>query len=950
MFLSNHFSKLLFMNFKLLFWLIFHPSAWRDYVNRIDSALLPDFALADLSTHYQLHPEIKRLKWIAFLIQPLWVLVVISLVLLSINFFHWFLFEGLPQVSSFVVQILSQFFPLKTLIENASSETKESMISFENMILGVSYGTMLCLVGSLISSVTISMAFGLVASALGGILLGVLIGLNGETGTLVAIWLGVFILSLASSMIASLPATPQKPQLTRQIYGVLISLAMSAIVLVAGGFLGAGVGMILKAMSVIDITSAQAQIIGMVAAAGLLLGWRLRDWRWMFILPLFFAAMMIFFMSVIFNLVNETDMLWLNKLLAGFTGGTVNAFLFTILFTLAYMLARYIAGIEAGIVTGILGSGGTYVGFVIFLAPHNLTDVLAGSLVGFILGLTYQKWLPVVLYPFFVVWNLSLYLLSQKRGSKQSVVLLHHHSAFWDEHQFLPLWGLEKQLVHVYQQDNHAASVAMAHLSAGAQSWAVESAQITLDSQSLARCQTITDIAAVYPKLLTSEQLTGATGDWLNSFREMSQKVEDALSQEQHQQQATLLSVIERFKGTLFSTKEESPELQRFRKTAAQWQGIVEKRADELLNIQELPNIYTFGPPINKKYHEVFAERPQVTHRLEQLLQNRHCPPLLLYGQRRTGKTSLLINLDYLLPSTFVMLFVDCQGPVSLARDPASLFYNLGRAINDAQEKYPKIKFPPLDEDGLRADPFTRFDQWLDKLEQATGDKTLLLALDEFVTIDEAFEDKRLQPAEILGMFRHIIQHRPRFRLLFAGTHTFANLQHWASYLINVQTVQIGYLSEEEARQLIERPVKYFPVRYTPEASQRLIAITRAHPALVQLVCGELIQLKNGQNVERRLKVEVDDVEVAVQRGLEHGAFFFADIEQNQVDDIGRAILHFMASHDEGVPVSQAALSEQFGNNLEQILASLKQRDIIEAQQEGYCFQVEMIRRWFAKE
>jgi len=939
MFLSNSLFKLGFINFKLLFWLIFHPSAWRDYVNRIEPTLVPDFALADLPSHCQHHPELKRLKSIVFLVQPLWILVVISLALLSIDFFHWFMIQGLPQV------LYDRGF-----ITIPPPKIDSYLIPFENIILGVSYGTMLCLVGGLISSVTISMAFGLVASALAGIILGILIGIKGTTAVLAAIWLGIFIISFAAAMTASLPATSQKHKLDRQIYGVIISLAMSAIVLIAGSTIGAGVGMLLK--TVIDITPAQAQIIGMAAAAGLLLGWRLKNWRWMLTLSFFFASIMAFLMSVIFNLVEETQILWLDKLLAGLTGGAVNGILFTLLFTLPYMLAnvlaRYIGGIWAGIIAGILGSGGTYVGFVIFINPNLLIPILVGSIVSLMVGLTYQKWLPIILYPFIAIWNLSLYLLAQKRGTEQSVTLLHRHSAFWDEHQFLPLWGLEKQLVHVYQQDAIAATAAMTQLSAGAQSWAVESAQIILDSQSLSRCQTIIDIAEIYPKLLTSEQLIGPTGDWLKSFREMSQKVEDALEQENHQQQATLMAVIDRLKGLLVS-KEVSAEVQLFRKTAAQWQGIVEKHADELLNIQELPNIYTFGPPINKKYHEVFAERPEVTKRLEQLLQKRHCPPLLLYGQRRTGKTSLLINLDYLLPSTFVMLFVDCQGPVSLARDPASLFYNLGRAINEAQEKYPNIKFPPLNEDTLRTDPFTRFDEWLDKLEQATGDKTLLLALDEFVTIDEAFEDKRLQPAEILGMFRHLIQHRPRFRLLFAGTHTFADLQHWASYLINVQTVQIGYLSEEEARQLIEQPIKYFPVRYTPEASQRLITVTRAHPALVQLVCGELIQLKDGQNVEKRLKVEIDDVEKATKRALSVGSFFFADIEQNQVDDTGRAILYFIASHGEGIPVSQTALSTQFGNNLEKTLASLKQRDIIEAQEDGYCFQVEMIRQWFVK-
>jgi hypothetical protein len=62
---------------------------------------------------------------------------------------------------------------------------------------------------------------------------------------------------------------------------------------------------------------------------------------------------------------------------------------------------------------------------------------------------------------------------------------------------------------------------------------------------------------------------------------------------------------------------------------------------------------------------------------------------------------------------------------------------------------------------------------------------------------------------------------------------------------------------------------KYFPLRYTPEASQRVLTVTRQHPALVQLLCGDL-------------KVQPDDVEAVIPHALKFGGFFFADIEQSR--------------------------------------------------------------------
>jgi DNA polymerase III delta prime subunit len=940
---TRSFFQFVFTPFQMFFWLIFHPSAWRNYIHQIDPNLSPDFALADLANHSSPSPELKRLWRAIFLIQPILMAIVIAIVLLTINL---------------VPRMIEAFPIMPTSLETLEPATKinpfENFISIGHLILGISYGVMLYLVGTLISSFTISFAFGIVSGTLGGFLTGILFGLAGTTAEPAGIGLGIFIMSLAGSILASLSQDHKKWPILRQFVGVIIGLTISGIVLLLGSFLGATFGdlLILLAPSV-QLTIPQAQIIGMAAAAGLIIGWRFQDRRWMPTLALLFASIIWLLISLIFNIVNkiDTEYTLLEPLLSGLTGGTVNAILFSVLFTLPYLfanlLARYIADVWAGILAGILGSGSAYLLFAILLNPNQFIWLIGSGLLSMLLGLSYRKWLPILLYPFTAAWN-GLLLRAQRQQPEQSVQLLQQHSVFWDEHQYLPLWGLEKQLINVYQHDQNAGKAAMNELSASAQNWAVQAAYLELDIQSLMACQNIYQIAEVHESLLNSEKVIGATGPWLKNFRETSHEIEIALSQQgPNQQHQTLKNVISGLKGSLVNP-EASGEIQRFQKIASNWLKISQAFADELLHQQDIPNPYTFGPPLDKKVHDVFADRPEVTTRLEQLLQTRHCPPLLLYGQRRTGKTTLLKNLDILLPKSFVMLFVDCQGPLAWTQDHASFFYQLARNIAEAATHYPDLTFPPLDEAQLRSDPFTRFDDWLNQLEESTGDKTLLLALDEFVTLNEGFSDKRLQPAGILGMFRHIIQHRPRFRLLFGGTHTFSELQHWASYMINVQTVHISYLSENDARQLIEEPVKYYPLRYTPEASQRVLTATHAHPALVQLLCGEIVQLKNKQGMNQRLKVQIEEVETGIANALKFGSFFFADIEQNQVDDTGRAVLRFIAAQGEGAIVTQENLSAQITGDLKNTIALLLQRELIEeVDDKGYRYQVEMIRRWF---
>jgi len=196
-------------------------------------------------------------------------------------------------------------------------------------------------------------------------------------------------------------------------------------------------------------------------------------------------------------------------------------------------------------------------------------------------------------------------------------------------------------------------------------------------------------------------------------------------------------------------------------------------------------------------------------------------------------------------------------------------------------------------------------------------------------------------------MFRHIIQHRPRIKILLSGSHTIDELERWASYLINVQTVHISYLQTNEALRLIAQPVKDFALRYAETASKRVLEITRGHPALIQLLCAEIVTLKNKQDINERRLALVDDVEAATNDALQHGRFFFADIANNQVTPDGLAVLRFIASYGEGQVVSKMILQTQFPTSLEMILLHLLQRELIEQSGDGYRFQVELIRQWF---
>ncbi len=923
---------------QLLAWLLFHPSAWRDYISQIHPSLQPNFVLGDVPEAYRHDPKLRRLRYIAYIVLPLLVGLLIGLLLSMIYLVPWFFALLAPENINAVHQLPEKFLP--------------------DLILGVTYGMVLCLISSVLSSLIISFPFGLMASVLGGFSVGLFLGSGLSEENAWAIIFGIFAISIAGSVITHWYQESHQRTLSWQIgslvigsglaivSAIVVGLIMLIIMLLVGASMGGLIASLFPNMTT-EESKSYAQIISMAVIIGLFLGGYLKkNWRDAVKWGLLFGGVISVLMLLILGIVNEMEAhTWLKRLLSGITGGTVNATAFSILFAVPYLLAQRFASLWAGVVAGILGSGGLYLS-VMLMAEGSIYWLLLGLLF-FVLGFSQKYWLPILFYPIESAWNLWLYR-AQKRHPERSVELLSQHSAFWNEHQRIPLRGLENLLVTIYQEKQSAAQDAMRELSNGLQSWAVQATQIEANMQRLEACDTIENIAEVHEELIVSEQLKGDVGTWLHGFFQSSQEVNTALKQNSYQQAAALKVVIKALKTRLeFLSSKESAEVQRFGEIAKTWLRLVEKYLDDMLKIQEIPNPYIVGIPL-KEGQDVFIPRPQVNKRIERLLLDRSAPPLLLYGQRRTGKTSLLNNLVKRLPDNFIMLFVDFQGPLSSAQDHLSFFYNLGRAmIKAAKKHYPNLTFPPLTEDTLRSDPATRFDEWLDDIEEAIGDKILLLALDEFITLDNAFHEGRLQRATILGMFRNIIQHRSKFRFLFSGSHTFEELQHWANYMINVQIAHLNYLSEEEARQLIEQPIKHFPLRYTTEALEKVMTLTRCQPALLQSLCGEIVQIKDEQAVYKRLTVEVDDVDAAAPLVLEHSKLLFVEIFEVQIDQNGESLLRFIASHGEGAIVSREALAAQLSSDLEPTLALLLRRELIEpVDDDGYRFQVELVRRW----
>lgn len=939
--LTSLFAK----SFLLLYWLFLRPSEWHSLIHRIDPQLATDFSFTDLQPIHWQHAELKELLQLHFLF-PMYNFVIVAGI-------AWFMGS-----------------------------------SAEHLIFSGSYVVVCSLVLGLVASFTISVNFGLLMSSLGGLLLTVpilfaeklifvmvsniaTVMLSAESGirtrpyladpyAVLTVLLGIFSIAVASVINNQRSPYQIQPQY-RQVGSVVIGVVISSLI-------------VYGVIKLFSISARQAASLmqngflfsvffdGLISSAfglAFAVSWLIHTGRprWRSALIIGFSVGLLLSGLALLKTHFKSDSIANIPLLIGLHGGLENALLYTSLFIFPYVLARRIASSWAGIVAGMVGSVGVYVGFALIMGSYPDLYLISLIFCSLLLGLTITIWLPLLLYPFESAWNMILLRLEEQHTSAGNS-LIYWHSVFWDERQYLPLFGLEGYLVQLAEKNPELGKKVIEHLFTTSQSWAARTAQIELDARRLEVCQDVHSISQAHRSLAAGE-LTGPASALLRSFSRLSRDVDAALSQESsYNQRLAIDSLEERLDGLLRElTRSSEPYALRFQPIAASWRQVLASHtkilSEAVESRQEIPNPYVIGIPLTE-HQEIFVGRSDISAKIEKLLLDSRCPPLLLYGQRRTGKTSLLNNLGRLLPSTIIPLFVDLQGPASLARDYAGFLYNIGRAMQASAKRHREINFPALNREKIKEDPFTAFDEWLDDIErQLEPYYMILLSLDEFSTLEHVFKKGYLDEDSVLGMLRHIIQHRPRFKIMLAGSHTLDEFERWANYLINVQTVHISYLQTAEATQLIENPVNNFVLRYTTEATQRIMQITHGHPALIQLMCAEVVTLKNKQNIVERRLATLEDAEAAIPGALQHGRFFFADITNNQVSPNALKLLRFIATQGEGAIVNQTALLAHSGfsdSELDAALKNLLQRELLEViESQQFRFQVELIRRWFTQ-
>jgi len=268
----------------------------------------------------------------------------------------------------------------------------------------------------------------------------------------------------------------------------------------------------------------------------------------------------------------------------------------------------------------------------------------------------------------------------------------------------------------------------------------------------------------------------------------------------------------------------------------------------------------------------LFFGREDVMEFLLDHLAAAHHNNLVLIGQRRTGKSSLLKQLPLRLGDGFLPVYLDGQ---ALGLDPGlpAFLHSIASEIAFAMQDRGLSIPTPAPADFADNPAYTFEHKFLPAARAVLGPQPLLLLLDEFEELESSVRRGRLDPS-VFAFLRHLIQHADNLSVVFCGTHRLEELasDYW-NVLFNISLYRhVGFLTRAEAMRLIQDPVSAGGMQYDDLALEKIWRVTAGHPYFLQLVCHNIV---NRHNRQQRSYVTVGDVNAALEEMLTTGEAHF---------------------------------------------------------------------------
>lgn len=381
------------------------------------------------------------------------------------------------------------------------------------------------------------------------------------------------------------------------------------------------------------------------------------------------------------------------------------------------------------------------------------------------------------------------------------------------------------------------------------------------------------------------------------------------------------------------------------------------------MNKQSSPsqlNPYIAGNPVGGG--EAFVGRADVLREVLRSLDNPYENALVLYGQRRIGKTSLLQELASRVPlvGPFQPIYFDLQDKAALP---------LSRVLQELAFSITKrLLLPPPPTWGEEAPRAFREEFIPDIIARLPPDASCILLFDEFDVLDNLPTQAQAGAAFFPYLRELLSLDRERLKFIFVIGRRPEELSSLTlSVFKGVKALHVSLLPEEDTAELVLLAERNKTMYWPDEAIARVQTLTGGHPFLTQQLCKmvwerayqrpslSVASYASRSEKTRAPTVLVSDVDAAVPSTIS-SATNSLEWLWNGLQPAERIVASALAEAGP-TPITQVELERRlmesgvrvYMRELRDAPRVLEEWDMITPTDGGFRFPVELLRRWIAK-
>lgn len=348
----------------------------------------------------------------------------------------------------------------------------------------------------------------------------------------------------------------------------------------------------------------------------------------------------------------------------------------------------------------------------------------------------------------------------------------------------------------------------------------------------------------------------------------------------------------------------------------------------------------------------------------------------IIFGQKRSGKSSILYHLRKMLEKQLNLLVLDLGNMGSVLDENASvpLLYQIlwkllttfRRAIEDRAEEGLSplnLSFPAYSEFYNHPSPLMFFHDIFHAYRRAASKREdwqhvrIVILIDEFTYLYSLIVAGKM-PDLFMKNWKALLQEHHFHTVLVGQDFTPTFKQNFPNEFGMMQDVRVNYLAREDAIRLIDEPIrvggKHGVSRYREGAIAAILFLTAGNPFYIQLICNRLVEYINQKQAPFILKTHVEHIKKELIQGinsLERDKFdnliSSGDPSSDAIpDEDALEVLKSIAQNTHSGFCHRDKIICKTELPIDMILDDLVKRDVLERNQQFYQIRVGLFKAW----